>query len=81
MSTRELALGIVIAGLALGVTGSYYRAAACGTDKACDEYWNAAGLATSGAVGMGWAWLTKAPGDDTPSEPAPRRTTRPKNPD
>ena len=77
MKTRELALGVVIAGLVIGVSGSYYRAAACGTDKACDEYWNAAGLATSGAVGMGWAWLTKAPGDDD----EPKRSDRPTDPD
>ena len=76
MSTRELALGIVIAGLTLGVTGSYYRAIACGHEKACDEYWNAAGLATSGAVGMGWAWLTKSP-----SEVPTRRSNRPSDPD
>lgn len=74
MTTRTLALGIVIAGLALGVTGSYYRAIACGTDKTCDEYWNAAGLATSGAVGMGWAWLTKSPSEmPTSRRSMPRR--------
>ena len=76
MTTRTLALSIVIAGLGLGVTGSYYRAIACGTSKVCDEYWNAAGLATSGAVGMGWAWLTKSP-----SETPIRRSSTPRKPD
>ena len=76
MTTRTLALGIVIAGLSLGVTGSYYRAIACGNDKACDEYWNAAAMATSGAVGTGWAWLTKSP-----SEAPARRSNRPVDPD
>lgn len=78
MTTRDLALGIVIAGLSIGVMGTYYRAIACGTEPTCDEYWNSAGLATSGAVGMGWAWLTKAPSE---SRPAPRRSNTPKNPD
>lgn len=61
MNTRSLALAMVGIGLLCGMGGAYFRAFWCGTQKHCDEHWNAAALTASGAVGMGWAWLTQAP--------------------
>ena len=73
MHTKHVALGMVIGGLLLGVGLTSYRAAACGLDKDCDEYWNTAALTASGAVGMGWAWLTQAPIDRPRKPQAPPR--------
>lgn len=61
MRTKHVALGMVIGGLLFSVGLTTFRAAACGSGKECDEYWNTAALTASGAVGMGWAWLTQAP--------------------
>lgn len=75
MNTRDIAVSMVMGGLLLSVGLTTFRAASCGYESQCDEYWNTAGLTASGAVGMGWAWLTQAP-SGRPTTPPKKTTSR-----
>lgn len=81
MTTRGIALSMVLGGLLIGLSGSYFRAISCGNGSDCDEYWNAAALTASGAVGMGWAWLTQSPKNPPTTTRPATRTTKPRDPD